>query len=267
MSTTQRAVAPIDLAATPPVPMTRLAKVEVRKAVDTRAGRWLIGSVVLLVLAVVTIYALVGPDDQKDYGTFVTIAGATLGYFLPIVIILLVTSEQSQRTGLVTFTLEPQRSRVVTAKFLAGLVLAAGLIVLSALLAVVGTLIGSASGASPDWTPDANLVFNGFFLANLIGVFIGFAIAMLLMNTPAAIVAYFVYSLILPIAVGILSALSSGFEKVAPWIEFNTAQMPLFEGNFTPSGQEWAQIAVAGTLWLILPLALGIVRLLRIEFK
>ncbi len=92
-------------------------------------------------------------------------------------------------------------------------------------------------------------------------------ISTLLMNTPAAIVGYFVYSLILPIAVGILSSLSSGFEKVAPWVEFNTAQTPLFTGDFTPTGEQWAQIATSGVIWLVIPLALGIARLLRIEFK
>jgi hypothetical protein len=54
---------------------------------------------------------------------------------------------------------------------------------------------------------------------------------------------------------------------VAPWIEFNTAQEPLFTGDYQPTGEEWAQIAVAGTIWLIIPLVLGIQRLLRIEFK
>ena len=39
---------------------------------------------------------------------FIQIPGAVLGYFLPIVVIMLVTSEASQRNGLVTFTLEPQ---------------------------------------------------------------------------------------------------------------------------------------------------------------
>ena len=96
---------------------------------------------------------------------------------------------------------------------------------------------------------------------------VGFAIATLLMNTPAAIVVYFVYTFILPTAVGILSALSEGFEKVAPWIDFNTAQLPLFEGDYVPNGEEWAQLAVTGTIWLIIPLFLGIQRLLRIEFK
>ena len=220
-----------------------------------------------MVLVVEVIYAFAAPDDSKNYGDFLSVAGGVLGYFMPILIIMLVTSEASQRNGLVTFTLEPRRSRVVVAKFLAGFGLAVGVMVLAALIAVVGTLVGIASGASPEWTVDGNLFFNGFVLANAIGVLIGFAIATLLMNTPAAIVGYFVYSLILPIAVGILSALSSGFEKVAPWIEFNTAQTPLFMGDYTPTGEEWAQIATSGFIWLVIPLTLGIMRLLRIEFK
>jgi ABC-2 type transport system permease protein len=90
---------------------------------------------------------------------------------------------------------------------------------------------------------------------------------MLIMNTAGAIVAYFVYTLILPIAVSILSALSDRFKDIAPWIEFNTAQTPLISSPYSPTGEEWAQIAVAGTIWLLIPLAIGIWRLLRIEFK
>ena len=266
MSTTA-APSMIDFTSTRQVPMSRLAKVELRKALDTRAGRWFAISILALVLIVEVIYAFAAPDDAKDYGDFLSVAGGVLGYFMPILIIMLVTSEASQRTGLVTFTLEPRRSRVVVAKFLAGFGLAVGVMVLSALIAVIGTLIGSASGASPEWTVDGNLLFNGFVLANAIGVLIGFAIATLIMNTPAAIVGYFAYGLILPIAVGILGALSSGFEKVAPWIEFNTAQTPLFIGDYTPTGEQWAQIATSGFIWLVIPLVLGITRLLRIEFK
>ena len=257
----------IDISSTEHVPMSRLARVEVRKALDTRAGLWFAISIIALVLVVEVIYAIAADETDRDFGTFLSIAGGVLGYFLPILIILLVTSEASQRNGLVTFTLEPRRPRVVVAKFIAGLVLAVVVMVMGAVMAVFGTLVGALLGGSPEWSVDANLFFNGFVLANVIGVFIGFAIAMLLMNTPAAIVGYFAYSLILPIAVGILGALSDGFEKFAPWIEFNTAQMPLFSGDYTPSGEEWAQIAVSGTIWLIIPLVLGIQRLLRIEFK
>jgi ABC-2 type transport system permease protein len=258
---------PIDVNATEQVPMSRLATVELRKALDTRAGRWFAGSIVLLVLLVLTIYALAAGDTEKNYEDFIAIAGFVLGYFLPILIIMLVTSEASQRNGLVTFTLEPRRPRIVVAKLLAGLILGACVMVLAALMAVIATLFGSLTGGTPEWSVDGNLLFNGFVLANAIAVLIGFAIATLLMNTPAAIVVYFVYSLILPTAIGILSELSDGFDKVAAWIDFNTAQIPLFEGDYTPNGEEWAQLAVTGTIWLLIPLTLGIIRLLRIEFK
>jgi len=261
---------PLDISGTPRVPMSRLAKVEFRKALDTRAGRWFIIAILALVVVVEVIYSFAAnaaSDQSKNFQDYVQISGFVLGYFMPIIIIMLVTGEASQRNGLVTFTLEPQRSRVVVAKFLAGLALGASVLVLAFILAGLGTLFGIVTGGSPEWSLDGHLLFNGFVLSNLIGIFIGFAIGMLIMNTAGAIVAYFVYSLILPTAVGILSALSDGFEKIAPWIEFNTAQTPLFSDDYTPTGQEWAQIAVAGTIWLVIPLAFGIWRLLRMEFK
>jgi ABC-2 type transport system permease protein len=270
MSTVAASPKPLDISGTHQVPMARLAKVEFRKALDTRAGRWFIISILALVVVVEVIYSFAAnaTDDQsKNFQDYVQISGFVLGYFLPIIIIMLVTSEASQRNGLVTFTLEPQRSRVVVAKFIAGLVLGASVLVTAFVLAGLGTLFGIVTGGSPEWSLDGHLLFNGFVLSNLIGIFVGFAIGMLIMNTAGAIVAYFAYSLILPTAVGILSAISDGFEKVAPWIEFNTAQTPLFDGDYTPTGEEWAQIAVAGTIWLVIPLALGIWRLMRIEFK
>ena len=48
MSTTAPAPTPLDISSTPRVPMARLAKVEVRKALDTRAGRWLIVGILAL---------------------------------------------------------------------------------------------------------------------------------------------------------------------------------------------------------------------------
>lgn len=257
----------IDITSTSQVPLSRLAGVELRKALDTRAGRWFTIAILVLVLAVQVIYAFAAPDSAKGYGDFLGVAGGVLGYFMPILVIMLVTSEASQRNGLVTFTLEPRRARVVVAKFLAAFALAVVVMVLAAVLAVLGTLVGSATGASPEWGVDGNLLFNGFVLANVVGVLTGFAIATLLMNTPAAIVGYFAYSLILPLAVGVLAALSQTFGDVAPWIEFNTAQTPLFTGDYTPTGEQWAQIATSGTIWLVIPLVLGIARLLRIEFK
>lgn len=259
-----RPVAPetLDVSATPRVPFGRLVYVELRKALDTRAGRYFTGAIIALCLVVVVIYILAAPDSQQTFGDVLGVSGAVLGYFLPILVILMVTSEWSQRTGLVTFTLEPHRPRVVASKLVAALLLGAGLIAVAFVVGVLGTLLGGG-----EWSLEAGVLVNGFIVANLIGILTGFAIGMLLMNSAAAIVTYFIYSLVLPIAVGILSALQPWFADLAPWIEFNTAQQSLFTGDFKPSGEELGQLATAGIIWLVVPFVLGLLRLLRAEPK
>lgn len=253
----------------PGIPITRLIAVETRKAFDTRAGRWLSIAILGLCAVVMLVVAFLVTDqgDFQDFDFFIQAMGGTLGYFLPIIAIMLVTSEWGQRTGLVTFALEPRRSRVVVAKLAAGLVITIGVMLLSLVLAAIGTfLAGTVRGVDVSWSVDGRVLFN-FAVTNLIVVLIGFALAMLLMNTAAAIVGYFVYSLVLPIVVGIVGSLVDWFGDLAPWIEFNTAQAPLFTGDYTPTGEQWGQLATSGFLWLVLPLSLGIWRLLRSEVK
>ena len=106
-----------------------------------------------------------------------------------------------------------------------------------------------------------------FLVVGVISVLIGFTLATLLRNSPAAIVSYFLYTFALPAVVGTLAYFLDWFEPIAPWVEFNTAQTPLITGDYQPTGEEWAQIAVSGTIWLLLPLAFGIWRLVRAEVK
>ncbi|WP_148615797.1 ABC transporter permease subunit [Nocardioides rubriscoriae] len=248
------------------VPFARLVAVETRKSFDTRAGRWLTISIVGLVLVVVGVGVFAFPDDAQDYVSLLGVTGGVLGYFLPILMIMLVTSEWSQRTGLNTFTLEPRRTRVIGAKITAGLGLAVVVLALGAAIAAVGVLLSPANGGEAVWNLGYNEVQN-FSLSSLIGVLVGFALAMLLRSSPVAIVVYFVYTFILPGVVAALGALVDGFDKVAPWIEFNTAQTPLFTGDYRATGEEWAQIAVTGLIWLVVPFVLGLWRLVRAEVK
>jgi ABC-2 type transport system permease protein len=257
-----------DLSGSSATPMSRLARVEVRKALDTRAGFWFSLAIIALVVVVEVIYSFAAKDDQKNFNDYLPVVGGTLGYFMPILIVMLVTGEASQRNGLVTFTLEPRRWRIVVAKFLAGAALAVGLMVVTLVLGVLGTLFGAVTGGSPSWSVDRVTIVDGFIVANALGFLVGFAVAMLLMNTAGAIVGYFVFKFIVPVAAGILGALSSGFHDLAPWIEFNTAQSnALFSGDGVPSAEQWGQLVVSGTIWLVIPLVIGIRRLLRIEFK
>ena len=256
----------IDISQDQRVPFTRLVSVETRKAFDTRAGRWFTIAILALVAVATTIAVLAFPEDAQTQVEMLGLTGGILGYFLPILMILLVTSEWTQRTGLATFTLEPRRPRVIAAKIVAGLGLAVAALVLGALIASLGTLLSPVNGGEAVWDLGYQEVQN-FLLTSLFGVLVGFALAMLLRNSAAAIVAYFVYTFILPIVGAALGALVDGFDQVVPWIEFNTAQMPLFTGDYRASGEQWAQLAVSGTIWLVVPFVLGLWRLVQAEVK
>ena len=79
----------LDFSGTHKVPLMRLVKVEMRKALDTRAGRWLVIGILALVVVIEVIYAFAAHDDSKGFQDFLQIPGAVLGYFLPIIIIVL----------------------------------------------------------------------------------------------------------------------------------------------------------------------------------
>jgi hypothetical protein len=92
---------------------------------------------------------------------------------------------------------------------------------------------------------------------------VGFMLGTLFRSSAAAVVAYFVFSLVLP---GVSSALASSQEwwrDNAPWFDFNYAQSALFNG--APSAEQWAQLGTASLIWLILPLAVGLRVVMRSE--
>ena len=86
----------------------RLTGVELRKMVDTRAGFWLQLIVAVLTLAAVVLVCIFAPTDELVFRDLFALAITPASILLPIVGILLVSSEWSQRTALITFTLVPQ---------------------------------------------------------------------------------------------------------------------------------------------------------------
>jgi ABC-type transport system involved in multi-copper enzyme maturation permease subunit len=125
--------------------LARLTRVELRKMVDTRSGFWLLAAVAGLTLLAVLITALAAHEDQKTFSHILSNGLQPAGILLPVVGILLVSSEWSQRTALVSFALVPGRSRLIGAKVLAGIVLALAATAVALALAVFGTAIASTS--------------------------------------------------------------------------------------------------------------------------
>jgi ABC-2 type transport system permease protein len=251
----------------PGIPMSRLVKVELRKLVDTRAGFWLLLSIGIVTALVVIIqqWVVAAQDMHITYSDIAGAMASPMGIFLPVLGIMSVTSEWGQRTGLVTFTLEPRRDRVVAAKLISGVIAAVASVALALVLGVLGNLAyGALTGHNVVWDV-STLEICGILLAWVIGLLTGFAFGMLLMNTAAAIVLFFVYSFVLP------GLLEWGYQTVGwihdlrPWVDFSDAQTPLYDA--TMSGKDWAQFAISGAVWFVLPLGIGIWRLLRSEVK
>jgi ABC-2 type transport system permease protein len=250
-----------------PIPTTRLVAVEARKSFDTRSGFWLLASIGILSLLATTAVILFAPDDELTYETFATAIGFPMAIVLPMVAILSITSEWSQRTGLTSFTLVPHRGRVIAAKGLVALIVGVVSMVVALAIGALGNVVGTTiTGTDLVWNVTVQ-EFSLILLGNLIGMAVGFMLGVLIRNSPGAIVGYFVYSLLLPTVTTVLGETQEWFADKQAWLDFNYAQGPLFEGSGSLSGQEWAQLAFTGSFWLALPLAIGVWSVLRSEVK
>ena len=78
---------------------------------DTRSGFWLIASIAITSILAAGGVILWAPGGELTYSTFATAIRFPVVIILPLIAILAVTSEWSQRTGLTTFTLVPHRGR------------------------------------------------------------------------------------------------------------------------------------------------------------
>lgn len=97
----------IDLSATPPIPLSRLVRVELRKLANTRSGKWLLITIGVITLFVIGIFYLTAKPSERTFFNFMAATNGPQGLLLPVLGILLITSEWSQRTALVSFTLMP----------------------------------------------------------------------------------------------------------------------------------------------------------------
>lgn len=263
------AVAPtLDISGTKPIPFWRLVLVELRKSYDTRAGLWLLATIGILVAIVEGVFmiAVLVNDELVLYEDLAATAGGIASLLLPVLGIILVTSEWGQRTAMVTFAIEPRRIRVVLAKLVVGVVAAIATVAVMLLIGFVCTLICEI--AQPDltvWTMEWWLPL-AFIVTMSLTMTVGFSLAALLLNTPAAIVVFFLYWYGLAIVLFVIADLISGFSDVAPWINFQAALDPVFSWSLDTT-EEWGQLLVSGLLWIVAPLGVGLWRILNAEVK
>jgi hypothetical protein len=247
------------------VPTTRVIGVELQKMFDTRSGFWMMASILITAVLATAALIVFAPEEELVYGSFAGAIGMPMAVILPMVAILAVTSEWSQRSGLTTFTLVPHRGRVIWAKAVGTLAVGIGSMVIAFSVGALGNLIGTAiTGTALTWDITMGEALQ-IVLANILGMFVGFMLGVLFRNSAGAIVAYFVYSLVLPGLLALLASTQDWFRDLQPWVDFNFAQTALF--NEILHSEQWANLAVAGSIWLLAPLAVGLVAVLRSEVK
>jgi ABC-type transport system involved in multi-copper enzyme maturation permease subunit len=256
----------MDISGTAPTPFRRLVRVELRKSYDTRAGFWLLVSIGLLVLAaeIIAVAVTAAQDEAMQFGDFVGTAAFLTSFLLPILGIMLVTTEWSQRSAMVTFALEPRRSLVIAAKALVGVILTLATVAVSIAIGFVANLAYGLLQGEADWTFGWQ-DFAAFLVTQVLAMLGGFALAALLLNTSAAIVVFFLYKWVLPGLFAVAASLMDWFADVRPWIDFQGAQGAIWD--WSSSAEDWAQLVVSGIVWLGLPLGIGTWRVLRAEVK
>lgn len=252
-----------ELADVGPVPFTRLVRVELRKLVDTRAGRG-----VLLAILGVTVVAMaavlwVSRETGAELVPLLLAANMPQALLLPVLGVMTAANEWSQRTALVTFSQEPRRLRVMLAKAVSAVLLGLGVLVITVGVAMLGhalsmTLVdGGQVDLAMGWAFLANLTF-----LQVQGVLMGIAFGALVLSVPLGIVAFF----LVPVVTSIVTMLSSWLTERAVWFDMSAANLPLL-GDNALTAQQWAHVGSTTALWVLLPLAIGFWRVSRKEVK
>jgi ABC-type transport system involved in multi-copper enzyme maturation permease subunit len=249
------------------VPLLRVTQVELRKMFDTRSGFWLIASIAISAVLATLGVILWAPEGQLTYSTFATAIRFPVVIILPLIAILAVTSEWSQRTGLTTFTLIPHRSRIIAGKAISSVLIAVAAMVLTFAVGALGNLLGAAvTGSRLVW--DVTLTQCLYYVLGMVlSLLIGFMLGVLIRSSTGAIVAYFILTFLVPTIFGLLAESQQWFHNLQPWVDIQFAQAGLFVFDRALTGEQWAQIGVTGLTWLVLPMVVGLWFVMRAEVK
>jgi ABC-2 type transport system permease protein len=236
----------------------RLLAVELRKMVDTRAGFWLQIGTLLLMGGLVAISVAFGDKADSRFQDMFWSALWPASMILPIMGILLVTSEWTQRTSLITFALVPRRERVIAAKIGAGIALSLTALVVSLPMAVVGTVIAS-PGVDGTWSLPPEMLGQAAVYVSA-AMIMGFAFGMVLLVPAPAIVLYFG----LPLVWATLASISA-LQGVGRWLDSSESLAPMAEHPMDAT--EWAHVGTTLAVWVLVPLLAGLWRIARKEVQ
>ena len=236
--------------------------IELRKYAGTRSGRAVLVAVASLTVLLAVVGALLAGGRPLPLARALSYPTTMLEIGLPVVVVLLFTSEWSARDAVQTFLLRPRRGVVLRSKclaaasvVLAGLVLGLGTTLLA--VEVRGLLTGTAVGFEGLWGAEGVLVRTAVTTA-LYAVFAA-GVGLLVARTAVGLVVYLgaitVVETVLAISLGERSA----------WLSLSQAV-----GRLSSAEVHRADLASLGTslgLWVLVPVVLGWRSFLRREAR
>lgn len=238
-----------------PQRFSRMIQVELRKMIDTRAGLAVVlGSIGVVLIATVWMIADGAPAQWGWFGE----ASAVAGMLLPVIALMGMTSEWSQRTALTTFTASPRRGRVLASKIVASLLLSA--VAFAAMIGILalGVVVAGMISGDPVNFDNFGTTLQGYAILTLAQVVMAMGFGALLGHTAFAIVLFFLTPTVVPLVAFQL------FGENANW--FNVLET---YGRLS-SSEPWSnlgQTIVTLLIWVVLPFTVGIIRSMRREVK
>jgi ABC-2 type transport system permease protein len=176
-------------------------------------------------------------------------------FLLPVVGVLLICSEWSQRTTLTTFTLVPSRWRVIGAKLGAATTAAT---IASGVCLVLTVVCATALGHHPGGAGTLSwqvIAQSWLFLAS--GMVMGLAFGAAILVSAPAIVAY----LLLPTVWDAVSTNIRALSGVATWLNPSESLTPFTQHAM--SATEWAHALATFGVWIGIPIVIGAIRIGR----
>jgi ABC-type transport system involved in multi-copper enzyme maturation permease subunit len=239
-----------------PLRFSTLTSVELRKLTDTRSSRWLLLSILGLVSGVL-VYKLTQSRIAVSFDNYSSGVMTVVAFLAPIIALLAMTSEWTERTALTTFTLAPRRLPVIAAKYVAAVALSIAILAVGLVMAATATAIGGLIHGNSSF---AGLLVDvrAAGIIVVLQVTMAAAFGALAAQTAVALVAY----LVAPLAWAILA--NGLLERVAPWFDVFAAYDQLASGH---PFDHLPQVLTAITIWVVVPSTLGVLRSLRREVK
>lgn len=235
-----------------------LLRVETRKQIDTRGGRALLAMILLFVAVVTAWYAIDPPDGVIQFERMAVPPMQLLVMFVPVIALMAMTNEWTQRTALTTFSLAPRRLPVIAAKYLSAIGLTMAVVAVAiAIMAAGAWLTGTISGVGTDFAGFGTVV-RGPVIIGLLTSIMAASIGSAIGQTAISIAVYFV----LPTGFSMLAV--AVLKSAAPWFDVFSAFERLSGSD--PLG-DLPKTLTSVTIWVLLPAVIGITRALRREVK